>query len=135
MVHVLLAEAHPNLRVALHEYLIHGGEVVCGTADTSEEVWNRLRHEEWDVLILDLRLPEQTKLETVRTLHEVYPKLPILVISFAKDIAPRHWQDAGASGFLSKAKLSTELSEAVEVVSRGGKYFFEDEDEREDRLT
>jgi two-component system invasion response regulator UvrY len=133
MVRVLLAEAHSHLRAALHEYLVHGGEVVCDTADTSEEVWSRLRHEEWDVLILDLRLPEQTKLETVRTLHEVYPKLPILVISFAKDIVPRHWQDAGASGFLSKAKLSTELSEAVKVVSRGGKYFSQDEDEREER--
>ncbi len=108
---------------------------MCSTADTSEEVWSRLRHEEWDVLILDLRLPEQTKLATVRTLHEVYPDLPILVISFAKGIAPRHWQDAGASGFLSKAKLSTELTEAVRVVSRGGKYLFEDQDAREDRPT
>jgi DNA-binding NarL/FixJ family response regulator len=79
MVRVLLAEAHPSLRAALHEYLIHEGEVVCGTADTSEAVWNRLRHEQWDVLILDLRFPEQTKLQTVRTVHEIYPKLPILV--------------------------------------------------------
>ena len=133
MVRVLLAEAHPNLRAALHEYLIHEGEVVCGTADTSEEVWSRLRHEEWDVLILDLRFPEQTKLQTVRTVHEIYPKLPILVISFTKGIAPRHWQHAGASGFLSKAELGTELSEAIRVVSRGGKYFFEDQDETEKR--
>jgi DNA-binding NarL/FixJ family response regulator len=133
MVRVLLAEAHSNLRAALHEYLVHGGEVVCGTVDTSEEMWSQLRHEEWDALILDLRLPEQTKLETVRTLHEIHPKLPILVISFAQDIAPRHWQDAGASGFVSKAKLSHELSEAVRVVSRGGKYFSQEQDERQER--
>lgn len=131
MVRVLLAEAHSSLRAALDEHLVHAGEVACGMAGTSDEVWSRLQHEEWDVLILDLHLPAQTKLETVRRVHEIYPKLPILVISFGKDIALRHWQDAGASGFLSKAKLSTALNEAVRIVSRGGTYFVEDEDEKE----
>jgi DNA-binding NarL/FixJ family response regulator len=129
MVRVLLAEAHSHLRAALHEYLVQGGEVVCGTADTSEAVWSRLGHEQWDVVILDVCLPGQTKLETVRKVHGLYPKLPILVISFARDIALRHWQEAGASGFISKARLYTELSEAVRVVSGGEKYFYDDEDE------
>jgi two-component system response regulator EvgA len=129
MVRVLLAEAHSRLRAALHEYLVQGGEVVCGTADTSEAVWSRLGHEQWDVVILDVCLPGQTKLETVRKLHDLYPKLPILVISFAKDIPLRHWQKAGASGFISKARLYTELSEAVRVVSEGETYFYDDEDE------
>jgi DNA-binding NarL/FixJ family response regulator len=134
MVRVLLAEAHSSLRAALDEHLVHAGDVLCGMADTSDDVWSRLRHEEWDVLILDLRFPDQTKLETVRTIHEVYPKLPMLVISFAKGIAPRHWQDAGARGFIYKAKLSTDLNEAVRIVSRGGTYFVEDEegDERKE---
>lgn len=129
MVRVLLAEAHSHLRAALHEYLVQGEEVVCGTADTPDALWSRLGHEQWDVLILDVCLPGQTKLKTVRTLHDLYPKLPILVISFAKEIPLRHWQEAGASGFISKATLYTELSEAVRAVSEGEKYFYDDEDE------
>lgn len=129
MIRVLLAESHSKLRTALLEYLIDGGTVACDMADTPEKVWSRLRHEQWDILILDIRLPGQTKLESVRALHEAYPKLPILVISFAKDMAPRHWQDAGASGFLCKANLSAELSEAVGHVSGGGKYFSQDDGE------
>lgn len=134
MVRVLLAVVHSNLRAALEECLVQGGEVSCGTADTSEEVWSRLRHEQWDVLILDLRLPEQTKLETVQTLHDVYPNLPILVISLNLAVPSRRWHDAGARGFLSKTKLNTELIEAVRVISRGGKYFSEEEDEGEERI-
>ena len=141
MVSVLLAVAHGGLRAAIEECLIHGEEVICGTADTSEELWSRLRHDEWDVLIADLCLPDQTKLETVHTLHELYPTLPILVLSLNVTIPARRWQDAGASGFLSKAKLSTELVEAVRVISRGGKYFSEEEneeaheDEGEEKIT
>ena len=51
------------------------------------------------------------------------------MISFAKEIPLRHWQEAGASGFISKATLYTELSEAVRAVSEGEKYFYDDEDE------
>jgi hypothetical protein len=64
-------------------------------------------------------LPEQTKLQTVRTVHEFYPGLPILAISLSVGIGPKHWQEAGASGFVSKAKLGTELIDAVRVISRG----------------
>src|SRR5213080_3694576 len=117
MVRVLLAVKHPLLRAALHEYLLLPGEFVCGEAATSEELWTQLLHHEWNVLILDIRLPQQTKLQTVRMLRGLYPGLPIVAISFSTDIPARSWQDAGASGVVSKAKLSTELIEAVKVIS------------------
>ena len=122
MVRVLLAVTHHLLRAALLEYL-GADEVLCEEAGSVEELWDQLRLHQWDVLILDLSLPEHTKLQTVRTLHGRYPNLPILAISFAADIPARYWQDAGASALVSKAKLSTELIEAVKVISEGGKYF------------
>jgi DNA-binding NarL/FixJ family response regulator len=124
MVGVLLAVAHPLLRAALLDYL-GAAEFVCQEVGSAEALWAQLLHHEWDVLILDLCLPQQTKLNTVRTLHGRYPNLPILVISFAADVPGWYWQDAGASGFVSKANLGTELIEAVKVISQGGKYFSE----------
>ncbi|MDQ6733749.1 MAG: response regulator [Nitrospirota bacterium] len=131
MVRVLLAVAHSSLRATLEECLVQGGEMSCGTAATSEELWSRLSHDEWDVLVLDLRLPEQTKRATVHTLHARYPDLPILVLSLSRAVPFGRWQEAGARGFLAKAKLSTELIEAVRVISRGGKYFREEEGQQE----
>ena len=122
MVRVLLALTHPLLRAALLEYL-GAGEVLCEEAASVEELCDQLRLHEWDVLILDLSLPKHTRLQTVRTVHGRYPNLPILAISFAVDVAAKYWQDAGAAGFVSKARLSTELIEAVQVISQGGKYF------------
>jgi DNA-binding NarL/FixJ family response regulator len=122
MVRVLLAVSHRPLRAALLEY-VRAGKVLCEDAASAEELWDQLRHHEWDVLILDLCLPQHTKLQTVRMVHGRYPDLPILVISFAVDIPTRSWQDAGASGFVSKAKLGDELIEAVRVINEGGTYF------------
>jgi DNA-binding NarL/FixJ family response regulator len=123
MVRVLLAITHELLRAALQEYLLLPGEFICGEAANTDELWNQLLHQQWHVLILDMCLPEQTKLQTVGTVHQFYPGLPILAISFSVGIPQKHWQEAGASGFVSKAKLSTELIEAVKVISEGGEYF------------
>jgi DNA-binding NarL/FixJ family response regulator len=122
MVRVLLAIVHPLLRAALLEYCVASG-VLCGEAASAEELWDQLRLHEWDVLILDLRLPPHTKLQTLRTVHSRYPTLPILAVSFAADIPSRYWEDAGASGLVLKANLGTDLIEAVKIVSQGGKYF------------
>ncbi|WP_447985872.1 response regulator [Nitrospira sp. Nam74] len=122
MLRVLLAVMHQLLRAALLEYCGEG-KVLCGEAASVEELWDQLRLHEWDVLILDLCLPQRTKLQSVREVHGRYPNLPILAISFATDIPAKCWQDAGASGFVSKATLSTELFEAVKVLSQGGQYF------------
>ena len=64
MVRVLLAVAHSSLRATLEECLMQGGEMSCDTAATPEELWRRLSQNTWDVLILDLRLPDQPKRAT-----------------------------------------------------------------------
>lgn len=123
MVRVLLAVRHDRLRAALHEVLLLPGEFICGEASNMDELCAHLLRQDWNVLLLDMSFPEQTKLQTVRTLRHSYPRLPILPISILSGIAQKHWEEAGASGFLSKAKLAAELVEAVRVLSRGGKYF------------
>ena len=123
MVRVLLAVTHEQLRATLKEHLVLTGEVVCGEAGTPEQLWDQLWHHEWNVLILDMSLRRQTKLQSVRTVHELYPAVPILALSLSIDIRRHHWEEAGASGFVSKAKLATELPEAVRIISRGGAYF------------
>jgi DNA-binding NarL/FixJ family response regulator len=123
MVHVLLAIRHYPLRAALQEYLSLPGEVRCGHAANPEELWSQLLSGEWNVLILDMCLPDHTKLRTVRTLHDTFPGLPIVAISFSVRIGPRYWEASGASGFVSKAALSAQLREAVHTVNQGGKYF------------
>jgi DNA-binding NarL/FixJ family response regulator len=122
MVRVLLAVMHPLLRAALVEYL-GAGDLLCDEAASPAELWDRLQLGIWDVLILDLHLPQQNKLQTLQVVHQHYPTLPILTMSFADDIPVHRWRDAGASAFVSKTKLGEKLLEAVRVLSQGGTYF------------
>jgi DNA-binding NarL/FixJ family response regulator len=122
MVCALLAVMHPLLRTTLLDYC-EAEEVLCGEAATAEDLWGELQRHEWDVLVLDLCLPQHTRLQTVRAIHGRYPNLAIVAISLAVDIPTRCWKDAGASGFVSKTKLGAELVEAVKVISQGGLYF------------
>lgn len=122
MLRVLLAVTHALLRAALLDYL-GAGEYVCVEVGSMEALWDQLRHHEWDSLIFDLSLSQYTKLQTLQAVHNRYPNLPILALSFTADIPLSSWQKAGASGLVFKANLAAELMEAVQVVSHGGKYF------------
>ena len=123
MVRVLLAVTHAALRAALKDLLLLPEAYVCGEAATPEELQHQVLQHDWQVLVLDMYLPEQTKLQTVRTLHQRYPGVPILAIAFSGGIAGRHWQEAGASGFVSKAHLATDFREAVRIIGDGGRFF------------
>jgi DNA-binding NarL/FixJ family response regulator len=107
----------------LHELLLQPPACFCGEAATSEELQQQLPQQDWQIMVLDMCLPDQTKLQTVRTLHRRYPGVPILALAFSSGIARRHWQEAGASGFVSKAHLSTDFREAVRIIGDGGTYF------------
>jgi DNA-binding NarL/FixJ family response regulator len=122
MVRVLLAVSHHLLRAALLDYC-GTAEMVCGETATVEGLWAQLQQQPWEVLVLDLCLPGQNKLQTVRSVHSRYPHLPIVAISFALDVPTRYWRDAGALGFLAKGNLGSELVHAVKTVSQGGEYF------------
>ena len=88
MVRVLLAVRHDRLRAALHEVLLLPGEFICGEASNMDELWAHLLRQDWNVLLLDMSFPEQTKLQTVRTLRHSYPRLPILPISILSGYCP-----------------------------------------------
>ena len=133
MVRVLLAVTHLGLRAALKEDVLPPGDFICGEAAHAEELWDQLAKHEWHVLVLDVCLPDHTKLQTLRTVHRRYPTLPILPIAISASITEKHWRDAGASGFVSKVSLNADLDEAVRVLSRGGTYF-SDAGRRETRL-
>ena len=63
MVPVLLAVMHQLLHAALLEYCGEG-EVLCGEAARVEDLWDQLRLHNSDVLILDLCLPQDSKLQS-----------------------------------------------------------------------
>lgn len=72
------------------------------------------------VAVLDLKMPGGDPVQTIRGLRAAWPELEILVFtSFAEDSVVREVLTAGATGYLLKDALSSDLIAAVRQVAAG----------------
>ena len=124
MLRVLIADDHFRVRQGLRQILEDGLEsVVVGEAKTGHEAIERARSESWDVVVLDISLPDQSGLDVLRLLKQERPTLPVLLLSMhpgAQYI--KGSLKAGAAGFLSKETAPDELKTAIQTVLAGGVY-------------
>ncbi|WP_447980258.1 response regulator [Candidatus Nitrospira bockiana] len=123
MIKILLAVRHPELRLALREFLAEAPDLHCITVASSQHLRLLLDTAKWEVLVLDLQDPDLTKLQTVKALHNRYPDLPIPVLSLQAADLPLVWIEAGARGYVSKGSLYGQLHAAIHTLSRGRYYF------------
>jgi DNA-binding NarL/FixJ family response regulator len=122
---ILLVDDHPVVRRGVAEILAEAypaaviSELSSGAAALSSAQSSR-----WDLVILDLTLPDDSGLEVLKRLKKAHPKMPVLILSIhpAAQFARRSLT-AGASGYLTKDAADTELTTAVARVISGGMYF------------
>ena len=96
---------------------------MLGEAGTSAEVRQLVAQQPWDVVVLDLSLPDRSGLELVKELKRARPKLPILILGVypEEEFAVRAIR-AGAAGYISKRAAPEELVRAVLRLAQGGRY-------------
>ncbi|MGD8969394.1 MAG: response regulator transcription factor [Anaerolineae bacterium] len=124
MIRVLVADDHAVVRRGLLQILEEAPDMVAaGQASTGLEVLRALRQDDYDVLVLDISMPEGGGLETLKQLRTLRPDLPVLILSVypEKQYATRALT-AGAAGYLTKEAASHELVAAIRQVARGAKY-------------
>src|SRR5271157_3804567 len=111
---VLLIEDNPNDVILLKKYLAsHGSSLldieVCQSLTEAKKRLGQGRPE-FDVILLDLGLPDSEGLETFTGIHQQAPKIPIVVLSGLDDeeMAMRTVRE-GAQDYLVKGKLIGDL--------------------------
>ena len=77
---VLIAGDEPRIRCALDDYLTDGGYETAMTAGVREAL-SLARDGHFDVVLLDLRMPQVQGLDVIATLAEEQPSLPVVVTS------------------------------------------------------
>ena len=94
-----------------------------GDARNSQQAFDLVCQECWDVAILDIELPGRGGLELLKQIHMECPKLPVIVFSMHSEeqFAVRAFK-AGASGYLEKESAPAQMVEAIRKVVRGGRY-------------
>ncbi len=123
-VKILIADDHFTIRIGVkHICASEFKSVEFGEATNYVEVFNRLKEQDWDIMILDIDLPGRNGLEILSQIKAEQINIPVLVFSFHSEeqIALRALK-IGASGYLSKDAADTELVKAIQRILSGKKY-------------
>jgi DNA-binding NarL/FixJ family response regulator len=121
---ILIADDHPVVREGLKKLLETETKFkITAEARTGQEVLNKVRKGDIDMVLLDITMPGKNWLEVLKELRQEYSTLPVLIITMHKEeeYVVRALK-AGAAGYLTKESLMDELHQAIQKVSQGGKY-------------
>lgn len=124
MIKVLVADDHKIFRAGVKRLIEESPDIeVAGEAHDGFDAMAKLRQQEWDVVLLDINMPNKSGLDIVRQMKLEKPKLPILILSMypEEQYAVRALK-AGAAGYLTKDSESEELIAAIRKVVKGGRY-------------
>jgi two-component system, NarL family, invasion response regulator UvrY len=124
MIKILVADDHAIVREGLKQIVADTSDmVVAGEAVDGQEVLDKVRKEDWDLILLDISMPGRGGIDVLKDLKIEKPKLPVLVLSmYPEEQYAIRALKAGAAGYLTKESAPEELIEAIRKVSRGGKY-------------
>lgn len=124
MIKILIADDHAIVRRGLKQILTETADmVVAGEAHNGQELLEKMRSDQWDVVVLDISMPGRGGLDILKQLKSERPKLPVLMLTIhPEDQYAVRVLRAGASGYLTKESAPDHLVEAIRKVARGGKY-------------
>lgn len=124
MTQVLIVDDHAIVRRGLKQILQDVPDITnIGEAKDGKEVMEQVRAVAWDMVMLDLTLPDKNGIEVLKEIKREFPKTPVLVLSMLpEDQYGLSVLKAGASGYLAKESAPEELVAAIRKVLRGGKY-------------
>jgi two-component system, NarL family, invasion response regulator UvrY len=124
MTRILIADDHELLRRGLRGILAEAyPKLKIGEAADAQQTLAAATTEAWDLILLDINMPDRNGLEVLRELKQLRPQLPVVVLSAfpEKDYAVRAFK-LGAAGYVSKQSASSELLLAMQKALAGHRY-------------
>jgi two-component system response regulator NreC len=121
---VLIADDHTILRQGLRRILESEPDMdVVGEAATGVDAVKRAKQLEPDVIIMDISMPEQDGIESMRQIvKQLTSRVLILTVHLERQVISEA-VTSGAAGYLAKDSLDRELVSAVRTVMSGGTVF------------
>ena len=121
---VLIVDDHAVVRTGFRQLLEKTDDIeAAGEAGTAAAALEAVAAGGFDVVLLDISLPDAGVLETVAALRRKHPELAILVVSMhAEEHYAVNLMRAGVSGFFPKAGEAKDMVEAIRTIASGKKY-------------
>lgn len=122
---LLIADDHPMFREAMADAIAAAlpGTTILQAATLAQTLQDAAAHEEIDLLLLDLSLPDSAGLDGLARLREQLPWLPVAIISAeqARETVLEAL-NLGAVGYIPKSTPRQELLAALQQVLEGRVY-------------
>ncbi len=124
---ILVADDHSVVRKGLIQIINEMSDVsTIDEAVNGFEVLEKTKLRNYDLLVLDLSMPDKNGFDVLKDLKIQKPNLPVLVLStYPEELFAIRSFKAGALGYLNKNSAPDELVKAIRKVSSGGKYISE----------
>lgn len=126
MLRLLIADDHAIVRQGLRQIIAgDAGMEVAGEADGGLATLRMLREapDAYDVLLLDISMPDKNGMEVLKQVRREFPKLPVILLTMhAEDEFGVRALKGGAAGFVNKQTAPAELIGAIRQVAAGRRY-------------
>lgn len=124
MIRILVVDDHAVVRAGVAHFLQDVPDMeVAGEAGNAQEAIRLVRSRDWDIVLLDIAMPDKSGVEVLKQIKREKPELPVLILSmhpenrYAVQILR-----SGASGYVQKEALATDLVSAIHTILKGHKY-------------
>ncbi len=124
MINILLADDHTIIRTGLKlfiaNYIAHS---VIDEADNGNAAFKKIKDKDYQLIILDVTMPDTDSFGLVSNIIAVRPGANILMFSMnAEEIYAKKYLQLGAKGYLSKTSSEEEIKNALNNVINAKRY-------------
>jgi two-component system invasion response regulator UvrY len=121
---ILIVDDHAIVREGLKQILAEVDDIeVAGEAACARSALQMARLEPWDMVLMDISMPDRSGLETLELMKKEHPGIKVLMLSMHRETqyAVRALK-TGAAGYLNKQSAPDQLVDAIRLVASGKKY-------------
>ncbi len=123
-IRVLIADDHAIVRQGLRQILSDTPDLtVAGEAENGVQAVQMVRAGDWDVVLMDVSMPDRNGIDALKRIKKEFPRLPVLILSmYPEEQYAIRALKAGAAGYLTKQSAPELLVTAIRQVASGKKY-------------
>lgn len=124
MIRLLIADDHALMREGVKQIVALSHDVaVVAEAENGAQVMDLLQKGAFDLMLLDLTMPDVSGVDLICWVHAKFPALPFLVLSMHDELAVvLRVLRAGATGYLTKDNDPKSLMAAIRKAAAGEQY-------------
>ena len=124
MTRILIADDHHIVRAGLKTLLSEYAEsTVIGEAGSGTETIKMVGESDWDIVLLDISMPDMNGVDTLKQIKRAKPDLRVLMLSMHPEAQYAvNLLRAGANGYVCKNGAPAQLIAAIRTVMQGRRY-------------